>query len=332
MPKDANDALDPSSDATLDAATDTVETVEGADSAASSDAHGATEDEGLLSVVRDVVDPKTEDPASTAASPAEGDEDGQTTDEDPDSKEPDNEDFSDVPFHKHPRFQQLLQTAKSNKADAEQYRNIQGFMDQSGLSPEETADGLIIMGLAKTDPAAAWKAIQPWVTTLLHAAGEVLPEDLAARVQAGEMTRDAAQEVSRLRAQAKANEAKQTFDQQQSERRQQTEQVNALVGEAVKWEQARQTRDPNFAAKLEPLKKELAYLQVVEGKPTTPEGVRDQLNRAYKAVNDAPPAVALPTTDRPAKRPITGGSVSGTTRPEPTSLLDVVRANRASAA
>lgn len=60
-------------------------------------------EQGALSVVRDVVDKSR--PAPETASSAEGVETGT---KDKAAKEPDNENFSDVPFSKHPRFKELL--------------------------------------------------------------------------------------------------------------------------------------------------------------------------------------------------------------------------------
>ena len=317
--------LEPSTSSTLDAEAKVTEP--SPDDANSSDATGDTDD-SLLSVVRDVV---TESRKDQTASPAEGEEDGQTAD-DLKPKE-DAEDYSDVPFNKHPRFQQLLRKAKANEAEATQYRNVQGFLDRSGLSSEEAADGLIIMAMMKTDPVEAWKRLKPRVQTLLVAAGEVLPDDLQQRVTAGEMSRDAAMEVSRARAGVQSVQVRQSFEQQQAQRRQQNEAASALTGAATTWGEDRRRKDPNFDVKLVPLQKEILFLQQTEGKPTTPDGVKAQLAKAYKAVNDALPKPAAQTAPprKPAIRPITGGQVAGGQKPESMSTIDIVRANRRSA-
>ena len=151
--------------------------------------------EDMLSVVRDVVS-TTEEPASPAKGDPEPEPEGEA---DPEPK--DDTDYTDVPFNKHPRFQQLLRKAKENEADAVRYRNVDTFLKQNHLDAEEAADGLRIMALAKSDPAKALSELKPFVQKLLVAAGEVLPDDLKARGQSGEMPAAAAQEVSRSRAQ-----------------------------------------------------------------------------------------------------------------------------------
>ncbi len=302
---------------------------EQSDNAGSSAATG--EDASLLDVVRDVVDQSRKDPAS----PAEGEGNGQPT-ADAAPKEQDDENFSDVPFHKHPRFQQLLRKAKGNEQDAERYRNVQTFLDNSGLAADEAADGLIIMGLMKTDPVEAWKRMKPTVQKLLVAAGEVLPDELRQMVQEGKMDEAAALEVSRSRAAVNATHAQRSFEQQRSQRQSQTQAVQALGIAANDWEADRRKKDPNFDKKFVPLQKEILFLQQTEGKPNTPQGVQAQLEKAYAAVNVALKPVQprdqqqrfAPTRPKPELKPVTGGQVAGNNRPAPQSTLDIVRAGR----
>lgn len=314
--------LEPSTDPTLDENSQPG-TPGKADDAVSSPATGE-EDADLLSVVRDVV---KESRASDTASPAEGEEDnGQAAG----AKKEDDENFSDVPFHKHPRFQQLLRKSKTFEQDAIRYQNVQGFLDREGLSAEEAADGLVIMGLMKTNPAEAWARLQPTLQKLAVAAGVILSEDLQGRVQKGELTPDAALEISRARAQASSVQAAQSFQEQRRRQQEQTSFAQSLTDAAATWEQDRMAKDPNFGAKQEQLLKEVAYLQLKEGKPNSPEGVTAQLQKAYKAVNAAFRPAAPTPSPRPAARPVTGGQVAGNQRPAVMSTLDIVRANRRS--
>ncbi|CDZ55096.1 hypothetical protein [Neorhizobium galegae] len=316
--------LDPSTSSTLDDNGGDAKAKQPS-TAASSPATG--EDDELLNVVRDVV---TESRSDQAASPAEGEDDGQSTDDDK-PKEQDDEDFSDVPFHKHPRFQQLLRKSKAYEQDAKRYNNVQTFLDTAGLNAEEAADGLSIMGLMKTDPVEAWKQLKPTIQKLLVAAGEVLPEDLQRMVQEGKMDQVAALEVSRARAGVNASQVRQSFAEQRQQRQQRTTAVQALGGAATDWESRRRKNDPNFDAKFVPLQKEILFLQQSEGLPNTPEGVKEQLDKAYKAVNEQfKPANPNPLPKpKPVIKPVMGGQVAGNQRPAgDVSTLDIVRANR----
>jgi type II secretory pathway pseudopilin PulG len=319
--------MDPSNMSDLDETAAVKENLTTAEHAASSPATGE-DDNDLLSVVRDVVkDRKVVD----TASPAEGEEvEGLTGEQ---LKKPDDENYSDVPFNKHPRFQQLLRKAKTYEQDAGRYHNVERFLFDAGISSEEAFDGLTIMGLAKTNPAQAWQQIRPWLEKLVVAAGEVIPDDLRQRVAKGELTQDAAIEVSKARATTASLQAAQSFRQQQEQRRQEMDSGHAIQQAAAAWENDRLAKDPNFATKQPAIMKEVLFLQRTEGMPKTPQEVTDMLKKAYKTVNDGlkPAPVVVPQTRQP-QRPVTGGQVAGNQRPTPAgkemSTLDIIRANR----
>lgn len=278
-----------------------------------------------LSIVRDVVDARKAKPE--AAPSAEGDEAGESGDDPTPKKTPDNEAYSDVPFNKHPRFQQLLRERNTFKGDADRYKNIENFLAERGLDDEEAADALITAALMKSNPAEAWKRMKPAVQKLLQAAGEVVPEDLQKRVDAGELSLEAAKEVSRSRAAVEAVQTQRTFEQQQAERRQGIELQNSITNAVTGWENDRRQKDPHFEAKSVPLHKEIAYLHATEGRPKDAAGALDQLKRAYKAVNAQIASVTpvQPQARRPAVRPITGGQVAGNAGPRPESSLDIIK-------
>lgn len=279
----------------------------------------------MLSVIRSVVQPDDK-PASTA-SPAEGHESGSDTEPpslEPPGKAPDNEGYTDVPFHKHPRFQELLGRVKATAADATRYQNIQGFLDQHGLGAAEAAEALVVAGLMKTNPAAAWERLKPAMQRLLQAAGEILPPDLETRVQTGELSREVAFEVSRSRAQIQSVQARQQFEQRQFQDQQVRQQTQVLVDTAQAWAVERHAKDPAFGAKEPLLMDAIAGLQRREGLPATPDGVRDQLKRAYEIVNAR---YVPPASSRSPVRPV-GGGIVGSVHPTHASVLDIVRAGR----
>lgn len=326
MPKELDEIEDLPSSEQADLDDDQIKDL--ADDAGSSTATDETPKD-TLSVVRDVVAAGQEaKPEETGSSPEGEEAPVVATDE----KTTDDENYTDVPFHKHPRFQHLLREKKAAEVDAVRYRNVEGFLERSNLDAAEAADGLEIMGLAKTDPVAAWERIKPWVEKVAVAAGVIMPSDLQEKVQQGVMTREAAIEVSRARAQVQSVQSREQLQRQQAERRTQTEAQQAIVNAATSWEADRQAKDPNFTAKLPALQRELAYLHATEGRPNTPQGVKEQCDRAYTAVNAAfrPAAPVVQPARKPAVRPVTGGQVAGTAAAEPKNTLDIIRANRRS--
>lgn len=301
--------------------TDVTETQETAEGVAEPST-APDEPKDMLSVVRDVVKAETEETASSAAQ-AE-DAAGEAADQEPEKK--DDTDYSDVPFNKHPRFQELLKKSKTFEADATRYRNIEGFLKDNHLAADEAADGLQIMALAKTNPAAALEKLKPFVQKLLIAAGEVLPEDLKGQVQNGVMPADAAREVSRARAALAHQQEMAKFEEQRRQEEAAQMHARSLADTAQSWVTDRLVKDPAFDSKRPLLQREIAYLQRMEGRPDTPEGVRDQLNRAYAEVNKQARVVA-PATPRPAVRPVTGGAAPGTPTAQPKTMLEAMRAS-----
>jgi hypothetical protein len=300
-----------------------------ADGAGSSAAQAKTEDEGLLGVVRDAAPSKKPDPA--AASPADGAEAGDKPGEGTPKKEP-AEDFSDVPFNKHPRFRQLLSERNGFKGDAEKYRQVDTFIRDNGMSAQEAADLLTVGAMAKTNPAKAWELARPWVENLLKAAGEVLAPELEQAVQEGRMTREAAYDLSRSRATVASMEAARSFEGQRAEQKARDDHAKSITDAAQSWEDTRRERDPGFDAKLEPIHRELAWRHRNGDVPKDAAGVQAQLDDVYKTVNAqlapqaAPAAPQRQAPTRQATKPVTGGSVAGgNAKPAPRSMLEVVQ-------
>lgn len=288
-----------------------------------------------LSIVRDVVAKEAE--ADPQGSSPDADEDGAQAAE-PDQDQPETteapaeaeDDETKYPKRAQKRIRELVEEKKTLEADATRYRNVETFLRDNGLAPDEAADGLQIMALAKTNPVEAWERIKPWVEKVAIAAGVIMPSDLQQQVQQGYLTRDAALELSKTRAKLGAVEAQRQFEQQRAQEQAALNYQQAVVGAATTWEQDRRVKDPNFEAKLPALQREIAYLHATEGRANTPEGVKDQCERAYKAVNaQAQRFAAAPAA--PARRavsPVTGGQVAGNPAPRPESTLDIIRANR----
>lgn len=318
---------DDSTELNLDAAMDTK-------SDAGSDADSSPASEGdkfdLLSVVRNATSDKEEDDVASPASPEEPDSTDtakesstELTPEETKTAEPDEENFSDVPFHNHPRFKALIAQRNEYRDGAEQYQNVQNFLQEQGLSPEDAADMLLIRAQMKTDPASAWKTLKPMVQQLLMDAGEVLPEDLRKQVAAGAVSREAAMEISRLRAgqasTAKAQEHQQTVSEKQAAQQAQQD----IQGSVASWERATRAKDPDFDKKSEALMKELTWIHRKEGVAKSPEDARKQVEAAYDAVNQTVKASRAP---KPAVDTLTGGRAkSENVSAAPSSMLEIVK-------
>jgi hypothetical protein len=317
--EDENTALESSTDATLDAA----DAPEGRESEAA-ESSTANDVKDTLSIVRDVVAEKTE--GQSESSTDGGEEAPETEVASRVTKEPDDEGYTDVPFHKHPRFQHLIQERNVLRDDAVRYRNVRSFLDENGVSDAEAADALMITSLLKSDPVQAWAKMKPIVEAVLHAAGEILPQDLEQRVQAGELPRDVAVQMNRQHAQVRSLETRQQIDYQRQQSRAQREAGQRCQDAAMSWERDRQVKDPNYAAKQAEIMKEVNWLQRQQGSvPNTPDAVREMLDKAYKNVSAS---FKAPAPRRPAARP-SSISHGADAQPAPKSTLEIIRAKTA---
>lgn len=282
----------------------------------------------LLSVVRGATDAEEDgDSASPAGQEQEATKpEGEDASAQEDGAAPDNEGFSDVPFHTHPRFKELVAQRNQYREGAQKYDQIENFLRTNGVSAEEAASMLTIQAQMKTDPAGAWQKLKPVVQQLLVDAGEILPADLKQRVQRGEMTQQAAVEFNRLRAAQSSGQKAQEHRQQVEAYQREQDRVASIQQSVAQWEQSTRAKDPDFDKKQEALQKEVLWLQKRDGMPQTADDARKMIDTAYTSVTKA-----MASRQRPQpKSPVTGGRVaSGQPSAPPKSMLDVVQRARA---
>ena len=293
---------------------------------------GETED-SLLSVVQSVVEQSAEQSAQGSDTDSPTEEQGQhTATEQADGQQAD--DFSKLPFNKHPRFRDLVKEKNTYKAqvaeyeaDAKQYREIQRFMQTNNLTPEEVAQSLDLLAKMKSgDPAEAYELMLQRTQALAVAAGKQLPPDLEEKVEQGYIDRETAQDLHRQRVEA---ERRAELAQSQLERRSvqdQRSQVNAIANAVAAWEQATKATDPDFDLKADLVKDRVRAHVASNGMPKSADEALKLSKDAYDAVTQT---LLRVRGDRTPMRPAVGGKTNGSIAPEPKNLLDVIR--RASA-
>lgn len=279
-------------------------------------------------IVRDVLDKRKTDSAASSASPEATDQTETTT---PTRREPDNENYSDAPFHKHPRFQHVLRERNTYREGAQRYENVERFLRDNGLVADEAAELLQIGALIKTNPVAAWERMRPTVEKLLVAAGQVLPPELQDAVNTGQIAREHALRISQTDARLNAIQAEQTFRQQQAARQAEDDRQRGVIDAVNAWESDRTLKDPWFADKLPEIQAEVRLLQQGGWRPNDAAGAKMQLDRAYATVNGRQRPNAQRAQQKPAVRMINGGNAAGNVpaeRPEGMDLVNQVLARR----
>ena len=285
--------------------------------------------EDLDSIIRKAVqkEPEPEEDSSTPEAEAEEAEPEAKAEEDAD---PD----ADVPFHKHPRWQEMKAERDSFKADAETYRSMTSFMQQSNLSSEEVASGFDIMALMKSATMGNLEHARQmfdWAAQVQAAYGEMLgeqlPDDLRQKVEDGLVDEDVAKELSRERAKARTLEnlrtqeeerANQTREQEAAQARQ-TEMANAVEA----WEAEIRAKDADYATKKAKLveTQTRALMQQRGAPPANVEEAVSLVKQAYAEVNEMlKPLMPKP---RPMTPSPTGMSARVTT--EPKSFAEAIR-------
>jgi len=292
---------------------------------------GETED-NLLSVVKSVVEKSAaeQNAESLSESPpdAQSEQVSETESEQADPEK--DEDYSKLPFNKHPRFRELVREKNTYKAqmaeyesDAKQYREIQTFMQGAGLTAEEVAEGLALMAQMKSgDPAKAYEALSKKVESLALAAGKQLPQDLEERVDKGFVDRETAQQMYQRQVQAERQAALAQNQLQQRTQQEAQAQVMSIANAVQAWEQTTKVTDPDFEIKVDLVKDRVRAQVAANGMPKTPEEAVKLTKQAYESVTQVLRRAQGP---KQSMRPAVGGKVNGSAAPEPRNLLDVIR-------
>jgi len=292
---------------------------------------GETED-SLLSVVQSVVEQSNAQSTQDSDTDSPTEEQGQqAAHEQADGQQAD--DFSKLPFNKHPRFRELVKEKNTYKAqmagyeaDAKQYRDIQSFMQTNSLTAQEVVEGFEIMAQMKSDPAKAREALLKRMELLELATGHKLPTDLEEKIDQGYIDRETARDLhqQRVGAERKAQLAQSQLDRRSQE--DQRNQVNSMASAVSAWEQATKSSDPDFDLKAELVKDRVRAHVASHGMPKNTEEALKLSKDSYEAVTQT---LLRMRGDRTPMRTAVGGKTNGSVAPEPKNLLDVIR--RASA-
>lgn len=249
----------------------------------------------------------------------EGEEDAEKSDE-PDKEseaKQDEKDDENLPFHKHPRFQQLLGEKNQYKQQVEDlqpkvqdYENIQAYLRENNLGAQDAAQALEVAALIQSDPGKAFEAMKPIFERVAREAGYLPPKELNERVQKGELTREQAMQLSRQEAERRNRESQLSRREQQLQQQEamaQQQQVIQAANQVVQsWEQQVRQRDPDFDRKTDLLEARLTQLTSQNGPPRSAQEAQQRLDAAYEWANGKVQSVQpqrKATQPSPTRRP-----------------------------
>lgn len=219
------------------------------------------------------------------------------------------------------------------KPIADRYIAFDNWCKASYLTTEDINTGMNVMRLMKNEPIEAHKVLEPIFRQLEALVGVVLPEDLQQQVTSGTMTKEAAQELSRLRATTavtKNTEMARTEKQKQDNTKANADaaaQFSADVGTATtKWENNWKASDPDYPLKAtrvnEAIELELLRLQQANKLPTTVQGAIKMCEDVKKRV-ESEMKQFLPKKKALSPNPQVPGSTNGS-KPRANSLQEAV--------
>jgi len=264
--------------------------------------------------------------------PSEPVEDGHEKTEDDD---PTDEELAKMSSGSQKRIKQLLsqrndarRETEALRTDAGNYQQVREFMTQSRLEDREVAE-LFQLGadLKSGDPARLQQFVQrvmPTLQAVMEAVGQSVPSDLASKVEAGDMTEDAAKELARYRYEAQTAREQATRANEANATRVTQGQQAEIMSAVETWQSSTRTRDPDFDIKADAMKRAAQAMVAERGLPRTSQEALSMAQEAYREVNQwfksARPA-SKPTTATPAS----GASANRTgMNPQATSLDQVI--------
>lgn len=215
------------------------------------------------------------------------------------------------------------------KAKADRFDAITSFMETASLEPSDVDNGFEIMALLKQgDMVGAYQRLAPIWEYVSQAVGASLPPDLQEQVQMGYMTQENARQLSQTRYAAQANADRAQREQARREARDENDRVQKLIGDVRSavddWFSKRQAKDPDWKLK------ERRIVELVENHclkvamPKSAEEAVEIAENALKTVNSE----LLQFRPKPKSiNPLTGTTSNPGAKPEPKSMLDVVKMN-----
>jgi hypothetical protein len=319
-------------------ANETQQQQEGQQADSSTDDQGAQKPVNVFEAAKAALatDAANKAAAGAESSTAEAD-DGKGTSEagDTDDEEdvPSAEDMlqdKNLPHKTRKRIQQLLQERQQLSAPAENWNQLQGWVERSGLSQDDFSQGLAIMAMCNKDPVRAIEVLRNVAADMEQQIGITgqLPDDIQQKLDAGLIDDETAQELAKSRVARKFQSVRETEQMRQSqeerERQQVEDRANAAGNAVTAWERQWQKSDPDYQ-KLKPLvEAEIVRLLNVEGVPDTTQGAVKQAQQALDNVRKNVSSFR-PAQQREIKT-ATGGTSGNNVSAKPKSSYEAAKA------
>ncbi len=315
---DENENLDAEAEATAEAAESSTADVKDQD-ASSSEAKDAKPT--LASVIKDaaaksVAESSTDDAEEKESGEGSAKTESTTEAEDSDKSEKEDktvvvdEKDKELPFHKHPRFQEVIKERSTFKQKseeltpfAERAKSIDSYCQKHGISGEEFNSVMELTALTHVNPAEALKALRTYVETLEVSLGNKLPSDLQKEVDDGTLSVERAKELTNARIKNQGLE----HTSKRSEAQIAQERQAAITTAVNSWDSQKRSSDAAYDKKYPLIEKSFIALCTM----TPPRNPQEAIVLAEKAYADVNTALGSFTPKPPQRKVLKpNGSVS----------------------
>lgn len=208
------------------------------------------------------------------------------------------------------------------KEPAGKWQQLYGYLTQHKLAAEDVN---LLLGIGAHMRAGNWRAVRdgmaPYWQLANEALGDMLPQDLQARVSNGEITQDMAAEMSRIRHQNIRLNGMQKASEQEANQVASQQNAQAVNNAVTAWEQQIIQRDPDYARKAGAvLRNSQALMSQHQGAMTPADAVRIA-QQAYDEVNGWA-GQWRPAQNTPIRPGPQGTRAINGARPEPRNLME----------
>lgn len=224
------------------------------------------------------------------------------------------------------RFKEVNEKAQAYEPLAQRQYQIEKYLHDGGVTPQEFQESLELMVLRKQNPAEYAKRMQTQLEDVEVATGSRLPTDLQKEVDDGTLSEARAKELAQLRAKSRGLEKKTTLTEEQ----QVANHVQQLAGSLHVWAQHKGQIDPQFKPKKSADAPDGMFEMVTERfqflmhnkdfRKLSVEEVNRDIETAYNDVKKRFKQFAPP----PAKKKVLKNTGVSTQQKEPKTIEDVM--------
>lgn len=162
------------------------------------------------------------------------------------------------------KYQELSAERESVKQEVQNYREINSFCQRHSITAEKFETLLKFAALSESDPTNALQVIKPMLDGIRESTGDVLPSDLAKKVEDGKMELEDAKEMARLRGSKTSMVARSQRERELAQQNAAQENQRQAFAAVSAWQEAKTKVNPDYKPKANATAADGLYEEVQE--------------------------------------------------------------------